>query len=92
MDLHDLETMFRGTIRRPGFCEAWDIFVQLGATDDTYIMENTEKMTYREFINSFMAYRVDIPVEEKLRIYLDFDRQIPMMEGLGGWEYLKIPR
>jgi len=80
--LHNLETMFRGTIRRPGFCEAWDIFVQLGATDDTYIMENTEDMSYRDFINSFMAYRTDIPVEQKLVNYLDLDSKSDMMERL----------
>ncbi len=80
--LHYLKTMFRGTIRRPGFCEAWNTFVQLGATDDSYIMENTDEMTHREFINSFMAYRVDIPVEEKLALYLNIDRNSKMMERL----------
>ncbi len=80
--LHHLETMFRGTIRRPGYCEAWDIFVQLGATDDSYVMENTEEMTYREFINSFMAYRTDIPVEEKLSLYLELEKDSMMMERL----------
>ena len=80
--LHNLETMFRGTIRRPGFCEAWDIFVQLGATDDTYVMENTEEMTYRDFINSFMAYRTDIPVEQKLINYLGLEKDSAMMDRL----------
>jgi saccharopine dehydrogenase (NAD+, L-glutamate forming) len=80
--LQNLETMFRGTIRRPGFCEAWNTFVQLGATDDSYVMEDTENMTYREFINSFMAYRVDIPVEEKLSIYLGIPQDSTMMERL----------
>jgi saccharopine dehydrogenase-like NADP-dependent oxidoreductase len=80
--LHNLETMFRGTIRRPGFCEAWDIFVQLGATDDSYVMEDTEKMTYREFINSFMKYRIDIPVETKLALYLGVDEESEMMNRL----------
>ncbi len=80
--LHNLKTMFRGTIRRPGFCEAWDIFVQLGATDDTFVMENTEQMTYREFINSFMAYCINIPVETKLARYLGFDEDSEMMERL----------
>jgi saccharopine dehydrogenase-like NADP-dependent oxidoreductase len=80
--LHHLETMFRGTIRRPGFCEAWNTFVQLGATDDSYIMENTESMTCREFINSFMAYRVDIPVEDKLSLYLGIPLESKMMERL----------
>ena len=80
--LHNLETMFRGTIRRPGFCEAWDTFVQLGATDDTYIMEDTEEMSYRDFINGFMAYRTDIPVEQKLLNYLDLDKDSDMMDRL----------
>jgi saccharopine dehydrogenase-like NADP-dependent oxidoreductase len=80
--LRHLDTMFRGTIRRPGFCEAWDIFVQLGATDDTYIMENSAELTYRDFINSFMAYRTDIPVEQKLMNYLGLDRNSDMMDKL----------
>jgi len=80
--LQDLQTMFRGTIRRPGFCEAWDIFVQLGATDDSYVMEDTENMTHRDFINSFMAYRTDIPVESKLSRYLGFEEDSSMMKRL----------
>lgn len=80
--LHYLQTMFRGTIRRPGFCEAWDTFVQLGATDDTFVMENTEEMTYRDFINSFMAFQIDIPVEQKLMNYLGLDTNSKMMERL----------
>jgi saccharopine dehydrogenase (NAD+, L-glutamate forming) len=80
--LQNLQTMFRGTIRRPGFCEAWDTFVQLGATDDTYVMEDTENMTYRTFINSFMAYQTDIPVEKKLARYLGFSEESSMMERL----------
>ena len=38
-DLKGIRTLFRGTFRRPGFCRTWNIFVQLGATDDTYEME-----------------------------------------------------
>lgn len=80
--LQNLKTMFRGTIRRPGYCEAWDTFVQLGATDDSYVMEDTENMTYRTFINSFMAYQTDIPVEKKLARYLGFSEDSSMMERL----------
>jgi saccharopine dehydrogenase-like NADP-dependent oxidoreductase len=45
-------------------------------------MENTEEMTYRDFINSFMAYRTDIPVEQKLLNYLGLDKDSDMMERL----------
>jgi len=55
-NLPDIPTLIRGTIRKAGFCEAWDIFVQLGMTDDSYVMENTESLTYRQFINSFLKY------------------------------------
>jgi saccharopine dehydrogenase-like NADP-dependent oxidoreductase len=65
--LEDIPTIFRGTLRRPGFCKGWDIFVQLGMTDDTYFMEGLENMTYREFTNSFLPYSGTLCVEEKIR-------------------------
>ncbi len=67
--LKNIPTMFRGTLRRPGFAKAWNVFVQLGATDDSFRMENSENMTYRDFINSFMRYEPNIPVEIKLQDY-----------------------
>jgi len=75
--LHDIQTMFRGTLRRPGFCKAWDIFVQLGATDDSYQMQYVDEMTHRQFINSFLRYNPWDSVELKLAHYmnLDFDSQ-----------------
>ncbi|PKP48128.1 MAG: saccharopine dehydrogenase [Bacteroidetes bacterium HGW-Bacteroidetes-12] len=69
--LDDIPTMYRGTLRKLGFCRAWDIFVQLGATDDTYIMEGSENMTNREFINSFLAYNETDSVELKFKHYLN---------------------
>jgi saccharopine dehydrogenase-like NADP-dependent oxidoreductase len=51
--LNNVLTLYRGTIRRVGFSKAWTMFVQLGMTDDSYIMENSENMSYRDFVNSF---------------------------------------
>ncbi len=64
--LNDIQTMFRGTMRRPGYCKGWDVFVQLGMTDDTYTLEGTETMTWREFINTFLPYDEKLSVEEKV--------------------------
>ena len=64
--LENISTMFRGTIRRPGFCESWDIFVQMGMTDDSYFMNDSETMTYREYTNRFMKFDPTLSVEEKL--------------------------
>ncbi len=69
-DLANIPTIFRGTLRRPGYCEAWDVFVQLGMTDDTYDMPGLEDMTWRDFINAFLVFDDLKSVEEKLQEYL----------------------
>lgn len=69
--LKNIPSMFRGTLRRPGFAKAWNVFVKLGATDDTYRIEDSENMTYRDFINSFMQYEPNVPVEIKLQEYCE---------------------
>lgn len=72
--LKNIPTMYRGTLRKPGFCRAWDAFVQLGATDDTYVLEGSEEMTNREFINSFLAYNITDSVEMKFKHYLNIQQ------------------
>ena len=72
-NLRGIKTLYRGTLRRPGYCSAWDVFVQLGATDDTYEMENVSEMTHRQFINSFLSYNPNDSVELKLAHYLNLD-------------------
>ena len=72
--LQDALTIYRGTMRRVGFSKAWNMFIQLGATDDTFTIENSEKMSYREFINLFLPYSPTDSVELKLRHYLKLDQ------------------
>jgi saccharopine dehydrogenase (NAD+, L-glutamate forming) len=78
-NLQGVPTVYRGTLRRPGYCRAWDVFVQLGATDDTYVMNNSENLTYKEFINSFLYFSNDDPVRTKLfhSMHIDQDSDIP---------------
>jgi saccharopine dehydrogenase-like NADP-dependent oxidoreductase len=87
-DLEDIKTMYRGTLRRPGYCRAWDAFVQIGATDDSYALANSEEMTFREFINLFLPYNPTDSVELKLRHYLGLAHdEIELFEKL---EWLDI--
>jgi len=81
-NLRGIKTIYRGTFRRPGFCRTWDIFVQLGATDDTYQMEAVDKMTHRTFINSFLSYNPHDSVELKLAHYLNLELEGPEMHRL----------
>ncbi len=64
--LQGIKTMLRGTLRHAGFCSAWDVLVQLGCCDDTYVLEGVDQMTHRDFINAFLDYHPSKAVEEKL--------------------------
>ncbi len=80
--LHGIKTLYRGTLRRPGFCKAWNVFVALGATDDTYMMEGVDTMTHRQFINSFLLYNPHDSVELKLAHYMSIDLESEIMYKL----------
>lgn len=80
--LNKIPTMYRGTIRKVGFSRAWNIFVQLGMTDDSYTVENSESMSYRDFVNLFLAYSPSDSIELKLRSYLKIDQDDMMWEKL----------
>uniref|UniRef100_UPI003217BEFD saccharopine dehydrogenase family protein n=1 Tax=uncultured Draconibacterium sp. TaxID=1573823 RepID=UPI003217BEFD len=92
-NLQGVPTVYRGTLRRPGYCRAWDVFVQLGATNDTYYLEDVENMTYRDFINSFLYYHPSDSVELKLYHYMKIPMDsdiIPKLKWLGIFENKKI--
>jgi len=80
--LDDILTLYRGTIRRVGFSKAWNMFVQLGMTDDSYIMEDSESMSYRQFTNSFLPYHPTDSVEIKMRLILKIDQDDIMWDKL----------
>lgn len=80
--LNDVLTLYRGTIRRVGFSKAWNMFVQLGMTDDSYIMEGSSTMSYRQFVNSFLPYHPTDSVEIKMRLILKIDQDDIMWDKL----------
>ncbi len=81
-DLCEIPTIIRGTMRRSGFCAAWDVFVQLGLTDDSFIIEDSENMTYRQFVNSFLKYDPGTPIEIKLPALIGIDPKSEIMNKI----------
>lgn len=76
-DVYGLEhakTLYRGTMRRVGFSRAWNVFVQLGMTDDSYTIDDSVNMSYRDFVNSFLPYSPTDSVELKFRHSLKIDQ------------------
>ncbi|MGB1231831.1 MAG: saccharopine dehydrogenase family protein [Winogradskyella sp.] len=72
--LDHVKTLYRGTMRRVGFSRAWNVFAQLGMTDDSYTIDDSENMSYRDFVNAFLPYSPTDSVELKFRHALKIDQ------------------
>ncbi|MFK2818760.1 saccharopine dehydrogenase C-terminal domain-containing protein [Flavobacteriaceae sp. LMIT009] len=72
--MENIKTLYRGTMRRVGFSRAWQMFVLLGMTDDSYTIDDSENMSYRDFINAFLPYSPTDSVELKFRHQLKIDQ------------------
>ena len=80
--LEDILTLYRGTIRRVGYSKAWNMFVQLGMTDDSYVIDDSENISYREFTNLFLPYHPTDSVEIKMRLQLGIEQDDSMWDKL----------
>jgi len=79
--LKEIPTIMRGTMRRPGYSEAWNILVLLGCTDDSYEMKDSHKLSYKDYIASFLPEN-DKAVEEKLADFTNIDADSSIMNKL----------
>jgi saccharopine dehydrogenase-like NADP-dependent oxidoreductase len=53
-NLDGISTMLRGTLRYKNYCHAWNCFVQLGLTDDSFIIPHSENLSYIELVQSLL--------------------------------------
>jgi len=53
--LKDIKTMFRGTIRHRGFCDAWNALVRIGLTDATFPIVDSHKLSYHDLMEAFLG-------------------------------------
>ena len=81
-NLPDIRTLIRGTMRRPGYCAAWNVLVQLGMTDDSFPVEGSESMTWRDFTASFVPGENGPGLENRLAVYAGINPQGRIMKKL----------
>ncbi len=84
--LNDTKTMLRGTLRMPGYCKAWNVFVKLGLTDDSYKIKDANTLTYTDLLQSFLP-KGTASVKEKLVEFMGKEMDAEVMTKL---EYLEL--
>lgn len=85
-NLEKIPTMLRGTLRMPGYCKAWNVFVKLGLTDDSYKIEASDSLTYKQLLEAFLP-QGKASVKEKLVAFMGNEMDA---ETLAKIEWLEI--
>lgn len=80
--LENIPTMLRGTLRKPGYCKAWNAFVQLGWTDDTWKIHNANELSWNALIEAFLPAGKGT-AKAKLAEFLGEDLSSDVMQKLG---------
>lgn len=52
--LEGIDTMLRGTLRYKNYCKAWNCFIKLGLTDDSFVIPHSQNLTYAELVEMLL--------------------------------------
>ncbi len=80
--LEGIPTLVRGTLRKAGYCEAWDALVQLGCTDDSFAMELGANASWTDYLNAFVPGNGSEDIARRTAGYLGFDERGDVMMKL----------
>ena len=81
-NLDNINTIFRGTLRKRGFCEAWNTLVQLGFTDDSYEVEGIKGVSFHDFLKAYLPKLGTKTIEETLCSFLKIAPSSSIFEKL----------
>lgn len=81
--LQGVETMLRGTFRKPGYCRAWQVLVALGMTDDQQVLHLPEDTGLKQWLQMYLPPS-DAPLAEQVKSYTHCsDSETDKLEWLG---------
>jgi len=85
--LPKIPNVYRGSLRRIGYCKAWNAFVQLGITDNRYIIPDSDTLTYNDFISIYLNKEDGKSTREQLLEFLDENTKSKVMQKI---DWLKL--
>lgn len=81
--LQDIATLFRGTVRHRGFCDAWNALVRIGLTDATFPIVDSDELTYHDLMEAFLGISQHTgSVRERVAKMLETDPESEIMQKL----------
>ena len=82
--LGNIPNLYRGTIRYRGFCDAWNALVQIGLTDATYPIVDSDKISYHTLMEGYLSKpgRPGASVKERIAELIGEREFSPVMKKL----------
>ena len=81
--LSGIPNILRGTLRAPGYCDAWHALVQIGLTDASFPIVDSDKLTYHELMEAYSSAKGGVgSVKERIAQMLEEDPESGVMEKL----------
>lgn len=84
--LEGINTILRGTLRMPGYCKAWNVFVKLGILDESCTIHHANELSYTDLIASYLPEGPGT-VKDRLVKLMGAEMDDAVMEKL---EYLEL--
>lgn len=75
----EARTMYRGTLRYPGWCETWQKFVELGLLDLTE-REDLAGRTYRQWLAQWIGRPQTTDLRRDLAVHLNLPEDSPILD------------
>lgn len=80
--IEGVKNIYRGSLRKPGFCKAWNAIIKIGLTDEDKTFSGSEEMTYREWMNNYIPAQNGKTDQENLEAFLGSQADPGVMERL----------
>jgi saccharopine dehydrogenase (NADP+, L-glutamate forming) len=80
--LPKLPNVYRGSLRKKGFCKAWNALVKIGLTDNRYIVPESQGLTYEDWLSIYLTQRNGETTKETLKDFLGVSNNSDTMQKI----------
>jgi saccharopine dehydrogenase-like NADP-dependent oxidoreductase len=69
--LENVKDFYRGTLRKPGYSRGWNALIQLGLTDNSYKIPDSDQLTYKEWLSSYLPVLNGRTIKKEVADFLE---------------------
>jgi saccharopine dehydrogenase (NADP+, L-glutamate forming) len=80
--LPKIQNVYRGSLRKIGFCAAWNALVKIGLTDNRYIVPESHRLTFKDWLSIYLTNRNGTTTRESMREFLNIQSDSEIMKKI----------